>query len=394
MDILDTDSLERIGIARELLSRGIDPVDLELHPDLTALPAALATTKVLNIPFPAGLNPQPVAPDPNTDTEAPLESADVLLITWTVDEQDALADVFTPQFGRKTWTRYNRNFSEYADQIRPGAPASLAKRLGSWCRTRIGGKAVLCYKSELHLNQDGITNFHGSHHTTLPVRGMLAQLINEVQPKVVITTGTAGGVYDDDDLGDVVVTRGAKFRLRKEFGNEDFANETYRSEWEIPRTHLQTAVTFMRIFQNKLQEGPILGPTIRHLGQITSPLFVPSIRIDWGEGDDIGDEIFGMAEFHPILTTDFFEYGTSTNGLQLEGCGVEMGDAVLGMVSTNLGADEPKWVVVRNASDPQINGNLARDLQMAWAVHFYKKYGYWTSINSALTCWAIVAGLS
>jgi hypothetical protein len=29
-----------------------------------------------------------------------------------------------------------------------------------------------------------------------------------------------------------------------------------------------------------------------------------------------------------MLTTDFFEFGTSTNGLDQLGCGVEMGDAV------------------------------------------------------------------
>lgn len=40
----------------------------------------------------------------------------------------------------------------------------------------------------------------------------------------------------------------------------------------------------------------------------------------------------------PSWTTDYFEYGTSTNNLADSGCGVEMGDAVLGMVTNSLPA--------------------------------------------------------
>jgi hypothetical protein len=43
-----------------------------------------------------------------------------------------------------------------------------------------------------------------------------------------------------------------------------------------------------------------------------------------------------MPEFHPILTTDFFEFGTHNNNLEDEGCAVEMGDAVLGLVCSEL----------------------------------------------------------
>ena len=38
-----------------------------------------------------------------------------------------------------------------------------------------------------------------------------------------------------------------------------------------------------------------------------------------------------MPEFHPILTTDYFEFGTPANHLDQQGCAVEMGDARLGM---------------------------------------------------------------
>jgi hypothetical protein len=106
-----------------------------------------------------------------------------------------------------------------------------------------------------------------------------------------------------------------------------------------------------------------------------------------------------MAAFHPILTTDWFEYGTTVNRLDRWGAGVEMGDAALGLAVKELPVGHrPHWAIVRNMSDPVINGALpAKEFhlneQTTWAVAFYTGYGLYTSINGALATWAIVAGL-
>jgi hypothetical protein len=52
----------------------------------------------MEIAFPAGLAPvpQPIAPVPSPDASLP--HADVAVITWTVDENNALADVLTPGY--------------------------------------------------------------------------------------------------------------------------------------------------------------------------------------------------------------------------------------------------------------------------------------------------------
>src|SRR4051794_39002602 len=108
---------DRKEIARYLLSRGLDPVDLV--PDSTRLlPAAAAAP----IPFPAGLapTPHPITPVPLPDD--PLPAADVVVITWTVDELAGLARVFSPGVNPASWHRYARNFAEYLPQIRPHAP--------------------------------------------------------------------------------------------------------------------------------------------------------------------------------------------------------------------------------------------------------------------------------
>jgi len=376
-------------------------------------PPGLAPLIDLGMPWPAGLAPRPQPFDTDPDTNDPLPRADVLVVTWTVAEVEALADVLTPGFARNSWYRYTRNFDDYLPDIRRTAPARNARRLASYFPTRIGDRDVLCVKSELHLNQDGVKTGEGT--ATLPVKRMIRQMIDEVKPKLVITVGTAGATLPPKgrteidgmdcaphELGDVMITRGAKFRLSQEFKNEEFANASYRCEsFEIPTSRLDAAKTLLALHADKLMEPPFGPPTTKYDMPDMLPGFRnrPSLHID---GRD-------FPEFHPILTTDFFEFGTSTNGLEHEGCGVEMGDAVFGMVVEEMKdegiEDVPDWLVIRNASDPQINGELpdqrnpdvpremrrALNMQAHWAVWYYEAYGYWTSVNSAIAVWAMTA---
>jgi hypothetical protein len=56
----------------------------------------------------------------------------------------------------------------------------------------------------------------------------------------------------------------------------------------------------------------------------------------------------------------------------------------------------PDWASIRNFSDPQINGDLpskSPSVQEFWATWFYDIYGYWTSVNSVLANWAVIAGM-
>lgn len=377
---------QRKGVARLLLDQGAEPSDLALEPE----PAAATLTADLGIPFPDGLapNPRPIPQTPSPND--PLPEADVLVVTWTVAEVNALADVMTPGQGRNAWYRYARDFDQkYRDKIRPGAPAAKAGRLGSYFPTQVGKTSVICMKSELHLNQDGISTGEGT--ATLPVKDFFAQMIEEVKPKIVLSIGTSGGVDEDQNLGDACVTRAAKFRCHQEFRNEPFNGQTYKSEWDIPTTQFSAGEELMKRYADKLVEPGFLPPT-KHYGYNGPPLEnkppnIPVIRHD-------GDQ---MPAFLPVLTTDYFEFGTSANHLGKEGCAVEMGDAVLGLLCSEL-ADPPHWAIVRNLSDPQINGDLpttpsSLNMQVHWAVWYYESYGYWTSVSGALATWAIIAGV-
>ena len=317
-----------------------------------------------------------------------MPQADYLVVTWTVAEVTALADILTPGVSRTNWLPYDRDFStHYLPLIRSGAPARAANRLGSYYLTMIGTKTVLCVKSELHLNQDGVSTGVGT--ATLPVADFFRQMIDEVKPTMVITTGTAGATYAEHDLGDVMITRAAQFRCRQEFRNEAFANDFYKCDFEVPTTMFDAAKPLLEAHASELNEPNFAPPTTRYKLADDQP-FVP------GRHNHPAFKLDGrdFAEFRPILTTDYFEFGTSTNHLAYEGCGVEMGDAVLGMVCQELGDNAPRWLVVRNASDPQINGNLPSDpdVQAMWAVWFYEQYGYWTTVSSAIATWAVIAG--
>jgi hypothetical protein len=231
----------------------------------------------LGLPFPAGQapSPQPFPAEPSEND--PMPKADVLVVTWTVAEVEALADVLTPGHGRNNWYRYARKFTtDYLPEIRQGAPARAARRLGSYFPTKIANKTVLCVKSELHLNQDGVATGNGT--ATLPVKKFFRQMIDEVRPKLVITVGTAGATFPPQktvtiggmqcpahELGDVMITRGAKFRLSQEFKNEPFAKKAYKCDtFTIPTARLNACKALLAVNAANLTEPDFGAPTKKY----------------------------------------------------------------------------------------------------------------------------------
>jgi hypothetical protein len=94
-----------------------------------------------------------------------------------------------------------------------------------------------------------------------------------------------------------------------------------------------------------------------------------------------------------VVTTDFFGFDTSDDHYKLQGLGdvSEMGDAVLGLVTQQMGDKAPRWVAVHNVSDPQIKAEGTLREQAALAAQIYKGFGRWSTVCSAIVCWALVA---
>jgi hypothetical protein len=93
-----------------------------------------------------------------------------------------------------------------------------------------------------------------------------------------------------------------------------------------------------------------------------------------------------------VVTTDFFGFDTSDNHYKLWGLGdvSEMGDAVLGLVAKEMGSASPRWVAVRNVSDPEIKAEGTLQDQAKMAAQIYKAFGRWSSVCSAIVCWALI----
>lgn len=307
------------------------------------------------ITWPKGLEPRPAKPPVSVS----LPNCDVLIVTWTVDEGHALSRVLTPgSDSRDDWLPYTKNYAAIAAQMGPLAPALAAKRLGTYWTTEIGGKKVVLFKSDSHMSRDGT-------HVPMPNATVWKQIIEDCQPKLVITTGTGGGIGDIEEVGDVIVARYAVFDCRKA-SNAYINGKTYSCATQVPVGKFRTA---KRLFGANAQFLP---------KDNTRP---PKI-------------IQGRTKKTGIVTTDFFGFDTTDDHYKLQGLGSlsEMGDAVLGMVCAEIGANAPPYVIVRNVSDPQIdsNGSSLRE-QEDMAGQIYKAFGRWSTVCSAIVCWAIVA---
>jgi hypothetical protein len=364
--------------AHERIAASDDPDDLRREiidfdsegPEGAAFIAFTKSTglsRFTDIPWPAGL--APVTGDkPSGNGDGPLPSADALVVTWTVDEGHALSRVLTPgKDSRDDYLPYTHNYASIAATMSHGSPAVQAKRLGTYWTTTIAGKNVVVFKSDSHLSQD--TDKRLPPGDVLPNALLWKQVIEEVQPKVVLTTGTAGGIGKDCEVGDVVVSPVVRFDSRAWLKSTPFHDASYHSEKAATR-YLTKAKELFKANAAQLPTDNTRLPKIVKVGPA-----------------DLSSS---------VVTTDFFGFDTSDDHYQLQGLGdvSEMGDAVLGLVAQQLGPNAPPWLAVRNVSDPEIDATgLTLKQQAAQAANIYKAFGRWSSVCSAIVCWALIAAL-
>lgn len=341
------------ALARELIDFDSEGPELE-RLGATVKAASTGLSRFVDIEWPAGLSPTPS----KRPTGESLPDADVLIVTWTVDEGHALSRVLTPGFDSKNdWKPYTKNFSAIAADMRPGCPALQAERLGTYWTTTIGAHRVTLFKSDSHMSQDG---------PKLANARVWQQIIEDCNPRWVVTTGTGGGIGPQGEVGDVVVSRFVTFDCQRAF--KRFDGDSFASPHDPPAARFAHAKSLFGANAQFLPPDNTRAPEI----------------------------LSAAAASAGVLTTDFFGFDNTDDTYKLEGKGglSEMGDAVLGMVCEKLGAKAPQYAMVRNVSDPQIDSKgqtLAQ--QTKFAADIYKGYGRWSSVCSAIVCWAIVAGL-
>jgi hypothetical protein len=120
-----------------------------------AFSTATGLSRYTDVPWPKGLAPK-TGRAPGRSPNSPLPRADVLVVTWTVDEGHALSRVLTPgKDSRNDYFSYTHNFSAISKKMRKGCPAIEAKRLGAYWTTTIGKQSVVVFKSDSRMSQDG-----------------------------------------------------------------------------------------------------------------------------------------------------------------------------------------------------------------------------------------------
>lgn len=159
-----------------------------------------------------------VAAEPTLHPQAvaALPTAEFLMVTWTMAEANAMGVVFG--LGKYSFpTTAKNNFVPYqipnvatpekseAELAEPGAEALTAHAY--FFTVTVNGKSVLCLKCQYHPKQQPA-------ETAAFFEKIIGSKANP-NYKYVVTSGTAGGIWDDLDVGDVVVTSNARFGLTR-----------------------------------------------------------------------------------------------------------------------------------------------------------------------------------
>lgn len=333
------------------------------------------------VTFPGDLSPTLNPSLAQKNPSAPLPKVDVIIVTWTAAEADTLATILTPGASLDDWCQYKSNLSQYLPLVTgPKAPFNdrsmprYFQSLGIYYPIKLAGKNVLCLKSGLHLDLDtdpAKTPAVGD----IPLLRLWRQMIREAGADLVITTGTGGAIGANVLLGDVVIAAQTVFDCTKQFAQEPFHESSYATTpipagWAAPPAKM-LEVNARRVARSGLPSHPDGLPVIYYSGS-GSAIPVPK-----------------------IVTTDSFAFDNTTNsfGLQALGNVCDMGDASLGLVINSLREDgefAPAWAAIRNASDPQIDGNLSSKEQNAEAGNIYIRYGALTSAASVLASWSLI----
>lgn len=310
------------------------------------------------IPWPEGLAPKPQ--DTRLNYDGTLPGCDVLVITWTAAEAMALADVLTPGVESTAWTHYDKDFQAYEKQLTGRSPAKEADRLGEFHQLTIGSTKVIAYHSQLHPATDG---------PSLPTAQMAAQIAKETGAKLVITTGTAGAANKGNVLGDITVGSAVHSWFTKRLAKHSWSEELW------PTTTLSAGQ------QAKLADD-VIGPLFAANCHKLPAAYAPRAPKVWGGH---------------IVSTDWFCYGSDNDACGLTAYDgqvtqVEMDDAAvaLGVLGTTESGTAPAFAAVRNSSDPMLPDGTPASLKLAEQI--YQRWGYTTTIGSAIGCWALIAG--
>lgn len=334
----------------------------------------------------------------NPGPHDPLPQADVVVITWTTAEWQALdhvfvsSDVAMPVDEERApvgW-HWRANAHEipgtdhlwgYYRMVEIDGPVETAVR-------------VLLWKADAHLA-------HPPWITGL--ESMVGLVLDEARPRRLYTIGTAGGTSVDDKLGDTVITNTGTIRLKNEHNTGSgldgrtvscstwFPDLTMNQPLEqhllIGLSELMTSATLEYALWEAIHDPKHGNPSWSGRFTVADLTNSALVDLDAPRGLDRRDI--------PLLTTDYYciAGGDGTDGDERYSA-MEMDDAVVGDVAGQQGVG---YVFVRNISDPVVpldtpdGREIPPGLRENWSGQIYRLAGAYTSMNGALLTWGAIA---
>jgi Phosphorylase superfamily len=377
--------------------------------DEFALAANRETTVIFNlgaITWPDHLGPTPLPlgkNQPGQKITGPVDfKADVLVILYTDVETRAFLDVFTGNnewsaARKKTWAFYAHDFATLSSEIEGINESDALKDgyFGYLSAVKIGDQVVVIFKTELHPKVNG---------NKLAIVKVFQQLVTELQPSLVLSTGSAGGMGAVLNCGDVAVTSSARFQVTTTYPTYPEINTLSKS-----KKALSNAVTINNKYL-KYAARNLTKLTLPSLAQCYAELASRS-GFEFLKKNTEAPSIY-VTDINPvpgpepmaIVSADFLSVDDSTDAEGLEPLGImnDNDDAYAFFAIDQMAAgQQPQWLSVRNASDPQVvvptipagtsRSQIIKELSSI-AGSIFGVYEYVTTINSAFACWAIVAG--
>jgi len=335
-------------------------------------------------------------------TQALSADIDMLILLYTQLETQALLDVFT---GNKewsparaeTWYPYAHNFDALRSSIDGIDDDDFLKEgvFGNLYAMTVGKTKVALFKSELHPKANG---------PKLPFVTLIAQLVGELKPKLVISTGTAGGIGSHINCGDVTICDTARFHVRSRYATFAAIDTMSKDATELKNT-TATSGTHVTYAMEKLT--PLALPGLRecHTRLLTNSGY-EFVKAPGAANIYTSQHRAPGPEPMVVVSADYLTVDDSSDaeGLQKLGIMNETDDAFAFYAIDRLpAASRPHWLSVRNASEPQIahapfpKGTSATkiiDALKAKAGTIYGIYQYCTTLNSAFACWGLAADAS
>jgi len=307
-----------------------------------------------------------------------LPKASAVVVTWAEAEWAALQHVFCAGGSSMPYSDRSRGswpgWQEYSSDMPAGAPAGWTY-WGYYRLVEIGGKPVLLFKSNTHLD------FPGAPY----LEALIDLLIQRVAPSVILSTGTAGGAKPQDHIGTVrAVSAGTLY----ETGRPQADWPLYENAWRPADTLLANPSFGQLLFPVPTRTGDLETLCAQFNRQYGSSYTLSQLNPDGlNLGDpspQIDDQTGGGTS---LLTASTFLVGNSAGTYQAYAC-IEMDDAVIGEACA---ASRTPYAFVRNLSDPVQNAALPAKAQGNWGSAIYDTYGFYTSYNSAVAAWAMLA---